>query len=147
MVAVLLGVVVGVAPEQQVLRRKDCACARTGWQVLGHCKSLARMASFVILKAMLLQKLVRSVERVVPGLRVEVGQVRGKGAIVLLPKPQISTATTAVLPACKHPSRRQRSCVILEAIADRQASRVLRWRAGIGGSRANATAPGEGAVG
>ena len=147
MVAVLLEVVVGVAHEQKMHRRKDCAGARTDWQVLGHYKSLARMASCVILRAMLLQRLVHSVERLVPVLRVEVGQVRGKGAIALLPKLQISTATTAVLSACKHPSRRQRSCVIPEAIADRQASRVLRWRAGIGGSRANATAPGEGATG
>lgn len=88
-----------------------------------------------------------NVESLVLGQRVEVGQVRGKGAFALLPKPQISMATTVVLPACKRPSRRLRSCVIPGAIVDQQANRVLRSRAKIGGSRANATAPGEGATG
>ena len=146
-VRVLLGSGEEVEAVPGKQRRKDCEGAKTGWTVLGHYKSPVRMVFCANPKAMCLQIPVHNVERLVPGRRVEVGQVRDRVAIALLPRPQRLTATIAVSPACGHPSRRQMFCVILVGIADQQASRVPRWRAAIGGCCANATGLSKGAMG
>ena len=117
-----------------------------GWTVLGRWKNQARMAFCVNPWAMCSQRPVDNAERLVPRQRVEVGQVQGRVVIALHLGLQRLTATTAVSPACEHPSRRQMFCAIPGVIADQQANRILRWQAAIGGCRANATAPGKGAT-
>lgn len=139
------GEVVVEVPGKQI--QKDCEGARMGSTVLGRYKNLVRRVSCVILMAMCSQILVRNAETLVPGQRAGVGQVRGRAAIALHLRPQISTATIAVPPVCEHLSRRQMSCGILVVIAGRQASRVLRWQAAIDGWHADAMGQSKGATG
>lgn len=145
----LVGFVVaaeGVVLEQN-RSQMDCEGGKTDLAVLGHYTSLVQTASCVILKVMYLQESVRSAGKLTPGQRVGVGQVHRRAATAPAPlEPPISTAEIAVPLAYKLPSHPQTSCVILAAIADQQASRVLYRQAATGECRVNAPALGEGAT-